>query len=146
MNRSISSSSLTARSPSWRRLSGLCAGGALLLSLFASSADAVPLQTDWKKIKAAPLRDFKPQQPTRIQLDNGLVIFLQPNPELPLITVLGDIKGGSGDEPADKVSLTSLYTATLRSGGIQGKTGDQVDDFLAARAAQKWAAASISSS
>lgn len=136
MNRSISSSSLTARSPSWRRLSGLCAGGALLLSLFASSADAVPLQTDWKKIKAAPLRDFKPQQPTRIQLDNGLVIFLQPNPELPLITVLGDIKGGSGDEPADKVSLTSLYTATLRSGGIQGKTGDQVDDFLAARAAQ----------
>lgn len=119
-----------------RGVSRLFAMGALAASLLVSSAHAGPVQNDWKKIKAAPLRDFKPQQPSRIQLDNGLVIFLQPNPELPLITVLGDIKGGSGDEPESKIGLTSLYAATLRSGGISGKTGDQVDDFLAARAAQ----------
>ena len=135
MNRFTSSS--TALAVAARRgLSRLLAVGVISAGLLGSTAHAVPVQTDWKKIKAAPLRDIKPQQPTRIQLEHGLVIFLQPNPELPLITVLGDIQGGSRDEPADKIGLASLYAATLRSGGIQGKTGDQVDDFLAARAAQ----------
>lgn len=135
MNR-ITSSSTAIAAAARGGLSSLLAIGVLAASLLGSTAHAVPVQTDWKKIKAAPLRDFKPQQPTRIQLENGLVIFLQPNPELPLITVLGDIQGGSRDEPADKIGLAGLYAATLRSGGIQGKTGDQVDDFLAARAAQ----------
>jgi zinc protease len=106
-----------------------------LLGLVSSAALAGPVQSDWKNIKAPPLREFKPQQPTRLQLDNGLTIYLQPNPELPLITVLGSIVGGSRDEAADKVGLTSLYAQTLRSGGVKSKTGDQVDDFLAARAA-----------
>lgn len=107
-----------------------------LLGLVSSAALAGPVQTDWKNIKAPPLREFKPQQPTRLQLDNGLTIYLQPNPELPLITVMGSIVGGSRDEPADKVGMTSLYAQTLRSGGVRSKTGDQVDDFLGARAAE----------
>lgn len=110
---------------------GLC----LSFLLSASVAPAGPVQSDWKKIKTPPLRDFKPQQPSRIVLDNGLSIYLQPNPELPLISVMATVVGGSRDEPADKIGLTSLYAQTLRSGGVKGKTGDQVDDFLAARAA-----------
>ena len=132
MNRPISKRHPSA-APRPRGLVGLLTLS--LLGLISSAALAGPVQTDWKNIKAPPLREFKPQQPTRLQLDNGLTIYLQPNPELPLITVLGSIVGGSRDEAADKVGLTSLYAQTLRSGGVKSKTGDQVDDFLAARAA-----------
>lgn len=133
MNRHISKCSPAAGSR-WLGLARVVSLSALALG-WSSSALAGPVQTDWKNIKAPPLRDFKPQQPTRIQLDNGLTIYLQPNPELPLITLVGSIVGGSRDEPADKVGLTSLYAQTLRSGGVKSKTGDQVDDFLGARAA-----------
>ena len=131
--------SLSAGARRSRGLAGLLSLSALFLCLGSSVAQAGPVQTDWKKIKTPPLREFKPQQPNRIQLDNGLTIYLQPNPELPLITVLGSVVGGSRDEPADKVGLSSLYAQTLRSGGTKSKTGDQVDDFLAARAAMvRW--------
>lgn len=136
MNRMTSLSFGAPRRGWLRALSRLAAGGALCLGVLLGAAHAGPVQTDWKKIKAPALRDFKPQQPTRIQLDNGMVIFLQPNPELPLITLLADVQGGSGDEPADKIGLSGLYAHGLRYGGIAGKTGDQIDDFLAARAAQ----------
>ena len=138
MNRRIANRSLPGARRS-RGLAGLLSLSTLFLCLGSPIAQAGPVQTDWKKIKAPPLRDFKPQQPSRIQLDNGLTIYLQPNPELPLITVVGSIVGGSRDEPADKVGLSGLYAHTLRAGGTRSKTGDQVDDFLAARAAMvRW--------
>ncbi|HSY68288.1 MAG TPA: hypothetical protein VK813_06590, partial [Edaphobacter sp.] len=39
----------------------------------------------WKKIPVPPLHAFKPVQPKRIELANGLVIFLQEDHELPFI-------------------------------------------------------------
>src|SRR5271166_6578975 len=65
-----------------------------------------------------------------------MVIFLQPDHELPLISVTARIRGGSISEPADKVGLVSLYGDVWRTGGTKTKTGDQMDDFLEARAAK----------
>ena len=39
----------------------------------------------WKHIPIPPLHAFKPVQPKRIELANGLVIFLQEDHELPFI-------------------------------------------------------------
>ncbi len=36
-----------------------------------------PAQTDWRQILIPPLHSFQPKQPKRIQLPNGMVIFLQ---------------------------------------------------------------------
>ncbi len=111
----------------------------LLCAMTAEGSHALaapPVQTDWHKIKAPPLHAFKPQKPTRIQLDNGLILFLQPDTELPLIDVGVTLRGGSRDEPADKVGLVSLYSQVLRTGGTKARTGDQIDDFLAARGAE----------
>jgi zinc protease len=113
-----------------------------LVTVFASlvavagPASALPVQSDWKKIKAPPLRAFKAQQPIRFQLDNGLVIFLQPDTELPLIEVSLSVRGGSREEPGDKVGMLSIFGQTLRAGGTKQRTGDQIDDFLAARGAE----------
>ena len=92
--------------------------------------------TPWNQLKFPPLPPFHPQQPTRIQLTNGMVIFLQPDHELPLISVTARIRGGSISEPAAKTGLVALYGDVWRTGGTKTKTGDQMDDFLEARAAK----------
>jgi zinc protease len=92
--------------------------------------------TPWNQLKFPPLPPFHPQQPTRIQLTNGMVIFLQPDHELPLISVTARIRGGAISEPANKTGLVALYGDVWRTGGTKTKTGDQMDDFLEARAAK----------
>lgn len=91
--------------------------------------------SDWHKIKAPPLRAVMPEQPRRVVLDNGLVILLLPDRELPLVSVTVFAPGGSLGEPAEKTGLATLYGQTWRSGGTRTRSGDEIDDFLALRAA-----------
>jgi zinc protease len=95
---------------------------------------AVP--NSWQKVPIPPLRQFKPQEPRRVQLPNGMVIFLQEDHELPVIDGTIRIRGGSREEPADKVGMISLYADVWRTGGTKSKTGDELDDFLEAHAAR----------
>src|SRR5579864_8989966 len=90
----------------------------------------------WQKITIPPLPAFHPQQPKRIELGNGMVIFLQEDHELPLINGSARIRGGSRNEPSSKVGLVDLYGEVWRTGGTKTQTGDQLDDFLEARAAK----------
>jgi zinc protease len=90
----------------------------------------------WTKIPIPPLPAFHPQQPTRIELSNGMVIFLQVDHELPLISLTARIRGGAHSEPADKVGLVDIYGDVWRTGGTKTKTGDELDDYLEARAAK----------
>src|SRR5579864_2729271 len=92
--------------------------------------------SDWTKVPIPPLPAFKPQQPKRIQLSNGMVIFLQEDHELPLIDGTARIRGGSVNEPAEKVGLVDIYGEVWRTGGTKSQTGDQLDDFLEVRAAK----------
>ncbi len=89
----------------------------------------------WKKIPIPPLHDFKPEQPKKIVLDNGLQIFLQPDHELPFINGSFILRGGERDERADKVGLVNLYGEVWRTSGTAKQNGDVLDDLLAAKAA-----------
>lgn len=91
---------------------------------------------DWKQIPIPQLPAFHPQQPKRIQLPNGMVVFLQEDHELPMIDGIARIHGGSRSEPAAKVGLVSLYGEVWRTGGTKNQTGDQLDDYLEIRAAK----------
>ena len=101
----------------------------------AAKAEAATTQP-WKKIPIPPLHDFKPPQPKKIVLDNGLVIFLQEDHELPFIDGSILIRGGRRDEPADKVGLVSLYGQTWRTSGTATISGDALDEQLAQKAAR----------
>ena len=92
--------------------------------------------TSWKQIPIPPLHSFKPQQPKRVELSNGMVIFLQEDHELPLIDGTARIRGGSVNEPANKTGLIDIYGEVWRTGGTKSQTGDQLDDFLEVRAAK----------
>ena len=109
-----------------------------LLSALAvlACASALGQVKDWEQIQPPALHNFNPQMPKRIQLSNGMVIFLQEDHELPLIRGTAQIRGGSRDEPGDKVGLVEIYGQAWRTGGTKQRTGDQLDDYLEAHAAK----------
>jgi zinc protease len=90
----------------------------------------------YRDIKYPALRQVNIPQPKRIQLSNGMVIFLQEDKELPLIRGSATIRGGSRDESPDKTGLAGILGAAWRTGGTTSRTGDQLDELLEARAAR----------
>jgi zinc protease len=91
---------------------------------------------EWKRIPIPQLPPFHPQEPKRIELPNGMVVFLQEDHELPTIDATARIRGGSRSEPSEKTGLVSLYGEVWRTGGTKSQTGDQLDDYLEIRAAK----------
>ena len=112
----------------------------ILTALFATACLSTPHSaaqaTDWKQVPIPPLHVFHPQQPKRVELPNGMVIFLQEDHELPLIDGTARIRGGSRSEPASKTGMLDMYGEVWRTGGTKSQTGDQLDDFLEVRAAK----------
>ena len=94
-----------------------------------------PAAEPWKQIPIPPLHDFKPVEPKKIKLENGLVIFLQEDHELPFIDGTVLIRGGSRNEPAEKAGLVGLYGEAWRTSGTAAHTGEQLDNMLALKAA-----------
>lgn len=90
----------------------------------------------WNRIPIPALPEFHPEEPKRIELPNGMVIFLQEDHELPTIDGVARIRGGARSEPAAKAGLMSLYREVWRTGGTKSQTGDQLDDYLEIRAAK----------
>jgi len=117
----------------------------LLVAAFAVPTLAGAQAKDWREIRKPPLRAFVPQQPRRIALANGLVVFLQEDHELPLVRGTARIRGGAREEPAAKVGLLGLYGQAWRTGGTKAKTGDQLDDELEARGARVESGAGLDS-
>src|SRR5436305_7849325 len=109
----------------------------LLLLACVLSLRLAPAQVaDWHQLKIAPLPPFHPKEPKRIELPNGMVIFLQEDHELPLIDGSARIRGGSRSEAAAKAGRIDIYGEVWRTGGTKTQTGDQLDDFLEVRAAK----------
>lgn len=126
-----------------RRLASLVASVLLLIL----SVPSLGQTQDWQQIvKSMPkLSDFHAPEPKRVVLPNGMIVFLQEDHELPLIDGVARIRGGSRLEPASKVGLTDIYGEVWRTGGTKSQTGDQLDDFLEARAAKVETGAAIDS-
>lgn len=74
-------------------------------------------------------------QPQRVELDNGMVVILLEDHELPLIDAQAVVRTGSRWEPADKIGLAGLVGQVLRSGGTENMASDDLDDWLEDRAA-----------
>ena len=104
----------------------------LAISVIICAGPLAFTQQSWQQVPIPPLAKFAPQEPKRIQLPNGMVIFLQEDHELPLISGTALIKGGSSSEPVAKTGMISIYAASWRTSGTEKKSGDQLDDELEA--------------
>lgn len=89
----------------------------------------------WEQIPVPKLHEFHPQQPKRIELKNGIVVFLQEDHELPFVSGSVLIPGGERDVAPAKAGLIDLYGQAWRTSGTAKMSGDAMDDFLEARAA-----------
>lgn len=108
----------------------------VFLVLAALIAEANAQATDWQQISIPPLPTFHPKQPKRIELPNGMIVFLQEDHELPLIDGIARIRGGSRSEPSAKAGMLDMYGEVWRTGGTKTQTGDELDDYLEVRAAK----------
>ena len=117
------------------RFTRLAVLAALSMGLLAPVALCAQESKPWEKIPVPPLRAFNPHQPKRIELKNGIVLFLQEDHELPFVTGSVLIQGGSRDEDPAKTGLIDLYGQAWRTSGSETMNGDAMDDLLEAKAA-----------
>jgi zinc protease len=84
---------------------------------------------DPRKMTFKPV-EFTPPEPDRVVLDNGMVVYLLEDHELPLITITASMKTGAWLEPADKIGLAGLTGTVMRTGGGGGMSAEQIDAEL----------------
>jgi zinc protease len=112
-----------------------------LFALAMLAAIAMPRQLPaqqskpWEKIPIPTLHDFHPHQPVRIELKNGIVIFLQEDHELPFVSGAVLIPGGERDVDPSKAGLIGIYQQAWRTSGTANTDGDAMDNLLEAKAA-----------
>jgi len=127
-----------------RRSLALCAFCLLLLAVplvpalgakaFAPGSNEAQVERP-EQLRYPPLPEQQIPAPQRVVLDNGLVVILLEDRELPLVEAIALIDTGSRLEPADKAGLAELTGTVLRTGGTRNLSGDQLDDLLESRAA-----------
>lgn len=109
-------------------IAGLLGIAMLLVSVIAACAGE-PALADPRTMTFEPV-EFSPPEPERVVLDNGLVVYLLEDHELPLITITVTMRTGSWLDPADKVGLAAMTGAVMRTGGGGGLSAEQVDAEL----------------
>jgi zinc protease len=100
-----------------------------LLIMSAAIAASDLKTTDPRAMQFPPVAVPAPEA-ERLVLDNGIVIYMLPNPELPLITLSALVRTGAIYEPAEKIGLAELTGSVMRTGGTERMTGDQIDEEL----------------
>ncbi|HEY4485295.1 MAG TPA: pitrilysin family protein, partial [Nitrospiria bacterium] len=87
------------------------------------------LAADPRKMSFPPV-EFHPPKAERVALENGMVLYLLEDHELPLISLEAMIRTGSVYEPADRIGLAGLTGTVMRTGGTATISGDALDDTL----------------
>jgi zinc protease len=108
--------------------------GLLLTADLDSSAVAVTPR-HYTELEFPPLPEIQIPDYERFELDNGMVVYLMEDHELPLVS--GTVLFRSGDrwEPEDKVGLASVVGGVMRSGGTENHPSDELNLLLEQQAA-----------
>ncbi|HWF61110.1 MAG TPA: pitrilysin family protein [Nitrospira sp.] len=102
---------------------------AILLTSVVVAYSADPMLSDPRTMTFKPV-EFSPPEPERVVLDNGMVLYLLEDHELPLITITATMRTGSWLDPTDKIGLAGMTGAVMRTGGGGGLSSEQVDAEL----------------
>ncbi len=84
---------------------------------------------DPRSLSYPPLQINFPK-PETVRIDNGLIVYLFVDRELPLIDLALYMKAGAIYDPEQKAGLSSVALASLRTGGIRHMTPDEIDETL----------------
>lgn len=113
---------------------GLILASMLLVLIFRAPAIAQTAQHYTDLTFPAP-PEVKIPEYERYSLPNGMVVYLMPDRQLPLVSGTATIKTGSRLEPTPKTGLAQITGATMRTGGTQKHPADRLNEILEQRAA-----------
>jgi zinc protease len=89
----------------------------------------------YTELEFKPVGEIKLPEYERYQLDNGMIVYLMENHELPLVNGRALIHTGSRVEPASEVGLAELTGGVMRTGGTVQHPPDELNQMLEQRAA-----------
>ncbi|MGB3494193.1 MAG: pitrilysin family protein [Elainellaceae cyanobacterium] len=89
----------------------------------------------YTELEFPPLPEVSVPDYERYELDNGLVVYLMENHDLPLVGGSVTVHTGDRLEPADQVGLASVAGDGMRLGGSVQFAADELNQFLEQRAA-----------
>lgn len=107
----------------------------LLLVLVCRPPAVAGTPLPYSELEFPPLEEVQMPEYERYELDNGMVVYLLEDRELPLVSGQAIIRTGSRLEPPDKVGLAELTGIVLRSGGTLEHPADELNQMLEQRAA-----------
>ncbi len=81
------------------------------------------------KFKYKPI-EFTPPKPQRVVLDNGMIIYLLEDHDLPVFNITVRFRTGAVYEPREKAGLASLVGSVMRRGGTKTRTPEQINEEL----------------
>lgn len=99
-----------------------------------TAAEEPPSFPDPDMLTYKPLLFARPK-PDRVVLDNGLVLYVAEDRELPLVQITAVVRTGSMFDPLGKEGLAELTSQVMKTGGIDGMPGNVLDEILAQMAA-----------
>lgn len=102
----------------------------LMLAVLVFAAKPVAAQKDYRELEFPPLNDIVTPTPTRVVLDNGIILYLVEDHRLPMINLSARFGVGSVNEPADRIGLAGITGAVMRTGGSMSMSGDEIDETL----------------
>lgn len=107
----------------------------VLLSFTIRSNAIADTPKHYTDLEFEPLPEIELPEYARYELDNGMVVYLVEDRDLPLISGTAIIRTGSRFEPANKIGLAELTGAVMRSGGTQKHPAGELNTILEQKAA-----------
>ena len=107
----------------------------VLLSFSVRLTAVADTPKHYTELEFEPLPEIELPEYERYELDNGMVVYLLEDRDLPLIGGTAIVRTGSRYEPADKVGLAQLTGTVMRSGGTQNHPAAELNSILEQKAA-----------
>jgi zinc protease len=102
----------------------------LFLPLGALLSGSAFAQKHYTDLAFPPLGDLHIPEVERLELPNGLALYLLEDHSLPKVEGIALVRTGSRFEAADKAGLASILGQVLRTGGSTSRPGEQIDREL----------------
>ncbi len=101
----------------------------IILSCSPKFTVPMPLFTNPDRLSSQALR-FSPPEAQRLVLENGIILYILEDHELPLVNISTVVRTGSVNDPAGKEGLAELTGEVMRTGGTFSLSGDHIDEAL----------------
>ena len=108
----------------------------LILAVLVVAAEKPKISSGAKKVASFKYKDLVWQVPEvgqdvkKVELANGMIVYLKEDHTLPLFNVQVLIKTGNIYEPLEKAGLAQLTGTVLRTGGTVSMTPEEINKKL----------------